>query len=326
MAEARAIVDDHLAKHASTPLRDSLELLAARLEPRSAASSLAPEALVAMLESARLAGIEEVPLTNARRFYRRPSRSATPTAAELNPLNRALVGRADLLAADESLRSILEVRKDEIAGAARPSPVSRAWARAQSRLAVASAGETGEILLELSEEILASSECDPLMRFVALEAASFAIERSGSAPESLLRGLAAWRRAVAAQGAAIIETDWLRAAFAPTAEHAAARDAALALLAAFPKIAEVRAEARETGARFERELGALAPIGVLAPAAAGEATRALGSGAFTGPVLVVGRTAGRSRLVELPCTEGRIATAAAGIPEGPVVVYRRISQ
>lgn len=326
IAECRVILDDYLAKHGSTPLRGSLLLLSRRFEPQAVAATMSPDSLLELLGTTPIAGIDEVPLVDGRRFYRRPSRSGAPSQAELNPLNRALVSRADLSAPEESLRSILEVRRDEIGGAARPNAVSRAWSRAQSRLAAATPAETGEILVGLAGEILAAKESDPLLRLSALQSAALAIERSGSASDAFLRGLAQWRRTVAAEADGVSEIDWLRAGFAPASEHAESRGAAERVLAAFPKIDEVRDESRQTSDRFARELGPLVPVGVLAPATDASGARTLGAGGYTGPVQLVRAMGSTFTLVETPCTEGRVATSGLGIPAGPVVVYRRIKQ
>ena len=75
--------------------------------------------------------------------------------------------------------------------------------------------------------------------------------------------------------------------------------------------------------RAKEEIRTLAPIGVLMPIVLDQTSRALGESCPDGPVVLVGRVSNQWKFIETVVKQNRIDANIPGIPEGPILVFRR---
>lgn len=315
------IVYDFLAKHPSSPLGESLRAIAARFDPTRAGDLWAPSRVAEQLAAARLGGLEEVPLTGGRIFYRRP-------AAGADPRNQAVENLADLLTPPERLDSILWVKREDLAGAPRVNEVSAAWGAATARMETGGAADVRPALLELLTAI-GASKADPILRLRALHDAAMIFERSGYLPQALAQPLVAWRESLRSGAQKAMTADWPRAGFEPAVNFRDARAEATAALERFPSLAGILETSRTEQVRAAGVLQPLVPFGVLAPAD-GAAPRAVVGRRESGRFHAVVRVGSGWDIVEVALRDGLVeglgdASGGTQLPKGPILIFRRLS-
>jgi hypothetical protein len=313
------VVNDFLAKHPASPLGESLRAIAARFDPTRAGDLWAPSRVGEELAAVRLAGLEEVPLTGGRIFYRRPAEGA-------DPRNQAVENLADLLTPPERLDSILWVKREDLAGAPRLNEVSKAWGEAVARLEGAGAAEVRTALVELLSAIRAAKS-EPLLRLRALHDAASIFERSGYLPQALAQPFLSWRESLRAGASRALVADWPRAGHEPEVNFRDARAEAVAALARFPDLSVVLAESRAEQERAASVLKPLAPVGVLAPAD-GAAPREVVGTRESGRFVAVVRAGTGWAFAEIALRDGvldeRADPRGQALPKGPILIFRRL--
>ena len=319
------IVYDFLAKHPSSPLGESLRAIAARFDPTRAGDLWAPSRVAEQLAAARLADLEEVPLTGGRIFYRRP-------AAGADPRNQAVENLADLLTPPERLDSILSVKREDLAGAPRLNAVSAAWGEALARMETGSAADVRPVLLGLLSAI-GKSGADPILRLRATHDAAGIFEQSGYLPQALAQPLVAWRESLRSGAQKAMTADWPRAGFEPAVNFRDARAEATAALERFPELAGILEASRAEQMRAAGILQPLVPFGVLAPAD-GAAPRAVVGRRESGRFHAVVRAGNGWSIVEVLVRDGLVdgvgdglsaASGGAQLPKGPILIFRRLA-
>ena len=315
------VVYDFLAKHPSSPLGESLRAIAARFDPTRAGDLWAPSRVGEQLAAARLAGLEEVPITGDRVFYRRP-------AAGADPRNQAVENLADLLTPPERLDSILWVKREDLAGAPRVNEVSAAWGAATARMEAGGAADVRPVLLELLTAI-GAAKADPILRLRALHDAATIFEQSGYLPQALAQPLVAWRESLRSGAQKAMTADWPRAGFEPAVNFRDARAEATAALERFPKLTGILETSRAEQVRAAGVLQPLVPFGVLAPAD-GAAPRAVVGRRESGRFHAVVRSGVGWAVVEVALQDGIVqrlgdASGDAQLPSGPILIFRRLS-
>jgi hypothetical protein len=321
-ARALEILNDFRGKFPASPFADALDGLAARLDPSSAGSVWPPDRVAMQLNATRLEDLEEVPLVNGRRFYRRSLKAA-------DPRNSAVENLGDLMADPAKLDSILSVKREEIVGKAQLNEISVAWTTARERLGSAAMSDVRAVLLDLIDAIM-TSKSDPLLRFRALQEASAVLEQGGHVPSALAQPLAAWRERLRKEARNATIADWARAGYEPEVDFRDARREAVAALEKFPNIKNMLGDARLEQARATGALQPLVPWGVLEPAA-GDAPRKVAGRRESGAFYIVQKRADRWEVAEISIQDGVAApsngTGSAAImsppPKGPVIVFRR---
>ena len=309
------LVNDYLGKFPASPFTGALKGIAARFDPTSAGSIWTPERVLQQLSAARIAELEEVPLVNDRRFYRRTLRAN-------DPRNSAVENLGDLMADPAKLDSILSVRPDEIVGKPVLNEVSVAWGDAIARLQGASVSDVRPVLLDLLVAI-AASKADPLLRLRAMRDASDILEQGGHAPTVLAGPLAAWREQLRKEARNAAVADWARAGYEPEVNFREARREAVAALARFPNLTTVLAEARAEQARAAGILQALMPWGVIEPAA-GDGARVVSARRDSGRYFIVQEAGPAWELVEITVQNGAVVRPTQ-LPKGPILVFRRLN-
>lgn len=314
-ARVLELLNDFLAKHPSSPLADAVKGVAARFDPTRAASIWPAERVAAQLAAARLADLEEVPLADGRRFYRRP-------AAGADPRNRAIENLGDLMADPDKLDSILSVKREEMAGKPAPNEVSVAWTAAVARLQGAAVSDVRPVLLDLLVAV-AASKSDPLLRLRAMREVIDVLEQSGQTPSVLSEPLKAWRSLLATSAKGAVVADWARAGYEPEVNFRDARREAAAALERFPNLTTVLADSRVEQARAAGVLQALVPWGVVEPAD-GTAPRVVSSRRDSGRFHFVAKSGTGFELVELTIKDGAVVSPTQ-LPKGPILVFRRLN-
>ncbi|MFM7261576.1 MAG: hypothetical protein ACKO3W_13335, partial [bacterium] len=313
-----------LAAHPSAPMRETLSRLANDIDPNSGAVLWSPQRVEVALAAERIAGIEEVPLSGGRRFYRRPPASANAPAIQRDPTTRALKSIADIATDPEKLSSILAVQKAEIDGKPFANPVSAAWAQAERVLAEAQSHQLRPVMLELFARILAAKEADPLFQIRALRDAVGILLQSGHADGKLRTLLEAWQRRCRDSASEALLADWIAAGYDTEAVNwrkprAQARDA----IAAFPDLATMRAEVDAESRVLGDSLAAFVPVGVADSRKGSDLARELRVSGTMDDLFVIVRRAGAWTIVPLPIADGRAGPVPADAPPGPVIIYRR---
>ena len=314
-ARVLEILNDFLAKHPASPFGDAVKGLAARFDPTRAASIWTAERVAEQLAAARLAELEEVPLVDGRRFYRRP-------AGGVDPRNRAVENLGDLMADPDKLDSILSVKREEMTGKPAPNEVSVAWAAALARLQGAAVSDVRPVLLDLLVAI-AASKSDPLLKLRALREASDILEQGGQTPVVLVEPLKAWRGMLATSAKSAVVADWARAGYEPEVNFRDARREAAGAVERFPNLATVLAESRAEQARAAGILQALVPWGVVEPAVDG-APRVVSARRDSGRFFFVAKSAAGFELTELAIKDGAVV-GPTQLPKGPILVFRRLN-
>ena len=271
--------------------------------------------MAAQLAAARLADLEEVPLADGRRFYRRP-------AAGADPRNRAIENLGDLMADPDKLDSILSVKREEMAGKPAPNEVSVAWTAAVARLQGAAVSDVRPVLLDLLVAV-AASKSDPLLRLRAMREVIDVLEQSGQTPSVLSEPLKAWRSLLATSAKGAVVADWARAGYEPEVNFRDARREAAAALERFPNLTTVLADSRVEQARAAGVLQALVPWGVVEPAD-GTAPRVVSSRRDSGRFHFVAKSGTGFELVELTIKDGAVVSPTQ-LPKGPILVFRRLN-
>jgi hypothetical protein len=313
-----------LAEHPAIPMRVALERLASDIDPNAGALLWSAQRVEIGLASERLAGIEEVPLTNGRRFYRRPPALANVPANQKNPLTRALKNLADLSTDPERLSSILEVSASEIREKPFANPVSLAWARAEGELREAQSHEVLPILINLLEGIQRAKESDVLLRFRALRDATGILAQSGHATGKFGESLGAWQAACREQAPDASTADWLAAGYDSEAVNwRKQRSQAEKAIASFPRLEAMRDEIIRESRRIADSLSELVPVGIVAAAGDDGGPRTARISGDTTELFVLTRSSSGWSVVAIEVARGKLVKAPDGMPAGPLLVYRR---
>ncbi|MEY3143959.1 MAG: hypothetical protein RLY21_2452 [Planctomycetota bacterium] len=309
------LLSDFLAKHPASPLTEAVKGVAARFDPTRAAEIWTAERVAEQLASARLADLEEVPLADGRRFYRRP-------AGGVDPRNRAVENLGDLMADPEKLDSILVVKREEMVGKPAPNEVSVAWTLALARLQGAAVSDVRPVLLDLLMAISASKS-DPILRLRAMREGCDILEQSGQMPAVLAEPLRSWRTMLANSANEAVIADWARAGYEPEVNFRTARREAAAALERFPNLTTVLAESRAEQARAAGILQALVPWGVLEPAD-GNTPRVVSARRDSGRFFFVAKSGTGFEIAELAIKDGAVVSPTQ-LPKGPILVFRRLN-
>ncbi len=320
-AAALAALQDFLARHPDSPYRQSADNLIRRVDPASAVPLWTAERVHGALVDHFYADIEEVPLRGTDAFF---YRRLAPDAR--NPMQRAIENLDDLRTQPRELNSMLLRPGEQIAGTTRPCAVSVLWVAIEREAAAADHLSVQGVLLGLLERLRTGTDGDPLLRARALRDAAVVLKQSGHAPAEALQPLDAWFAQCSTQWADALTVDWAKAAYEVPGNIRALRRDAESLIRAFPALPAIADAAREERERMRSEIRPLAPIGVLLPAASGVTVRRLGEDRPDGSVVVVVREGPRWRFVEASLVGGGIALPIAGLPDGPVLVFRRVGR
>ena len=301
----------------NSPYRTRVEELMRRIDPGAQAPIWSAERVRAALADLFYSNLEEVPLANGDRFvYRRPS------AEDRDPLHRAVENFADLVANPDRLNAFLLQGGDQLRGGTRPSPVSVAWGQLEQSLLVADPTEVQGLLLDLLERLRTMQQGELLFRARALRELATILKQSGHVPTAASQPLDDWIARCVRLWSTSLSADWALAAHAAPANIRLLRTEASAVIADFPKLAEIAETSKAERKRAKDELRPLAPIGVLLPSASAESTRELGEARPDGAVvLVVGGSAG-FRFIEGQLKGNRVEVGQE-VPAGPVLVFRR---
>lgn len=315
-------VQDHLAGHPASPHRASAEMLVRRLDPSSAVPLWSANRVSAALSDFFYSGLEEVPLRGSERFFYRRAAGSVP-----NLRQRAVENLEDLQMQPERLNGMLLDPGDEIAGTTRPCAVSDAWMSAERAASVAEEDAVQPLLLALLEKLRGGGPGDPVLRLRALRDATMILQQSGHSPNGASKLLEPWMQQCSIQWSSVLEVDWPLAAYRPPANASALRREADAAIRSFPSLLPLVDQARIERERLRAGMQAIAPIGVLLPADGVSADRVLGDGGLSDPVVVMVVSDGpKWRLSEFAVIDGRIVKQATGLPEGPVLVFRRVGK
>jgi hypothetical protein len=313
-----------LTEHPAIPMRVALERLANDIDPNAGAVLWSAQRVEVGLASERLAGIEEVPLTKGRRFYRRPSTAVDVPASQKNPLTRALKNLSYLSEDPERLSSILEVSSSEIQGKPFANPVSLAWARAERKLRESQSHEVLPILVNLLEGIEMAKESDVLLRFRALRDAAGILMQSGHATGKFGETLRAWQSECREQAPDALTADWLAAGYdSETVNWRKQRSQAEMAIASFPRLETIRDEFIRESRRIADSLAELVPIGIVAAAGEDRGTRTARISGDARELFVLTRSSGGWSIDAIEVSQGRLVKAPDGIPAGPLLIYRR---
>lgn len=320
VAAAKAVIDTYLGKHPETPLRKPIESLVARLGDVVVAKVWGPKELETALQLEALAGLERVEIfrSDGRFFYRRS------LGRDDNPRHHAIRSREDLLKEPARLGAAM-LPPGDVPGVSMPDPVSRTWAEFLDRTRVISEDEVQSTLLELVRALRQVQGSDPLLQLHAIARAVDLLREGGLVPVRLQPGLNAWRRDLAGRWRDGADIDWARVTLDPPAELQAPRSRAREAILAFPDIDASLAEDGPAKRSTSGELGRYVPVGILLMADGTGVRRFTGSERSPDVALVrsmPGRD-GMFELVEASIVDGTIDVNGLGIPDGPVLVFRR---
>jgi hypothetical protein len=315
-------VQDHLAGHPASPHRASAETLLRRLDPSAAAPLWNAGRVSAALSDFFYSGLEEVPLRgNDRYFYRRVAGNIP------NPLQRAVENLDDLPMQPERLNPMLLDPGDEITGTIRPCAVSDLWKSAERESSIAADDAVQTVLLALLEKLRSGGTGDSLLRLRALRDATAILQQSGHMPEGAAKLVDPWMQQCSIKWSNALDVDWPLAAYRPPANASALRREADGAIRAFPSLLPLVEQARLERERLRAGLQALVPAGVLLPAPDGSAERSLGEGGVSDArVVIVVPDGSKWRFAEVPVIDGRLVRQATGIPDGPILVFRRFGK
>jgi hypothetical protein len=317
-AAALQALQGFLASYPDTPYKPRVEELLRRLDPNAAQPIWSSERVRTALSEFFYADLEEVPMRGGdRMYYRRHS------DADRDPLHRAVEDLADLKMNPDRLNAKLLKPGEQLGGPVRRSAVSVAWADSIGALDAAAIDETQAQLLALIERLRGGVDGDALFRLRALRDAAEILVQSGHAPAGAVKPIEEWTARTRRTCTGVLNLDWLRAAFDPAADARDLRRRAADAVADFPSLKQIESSAKLDRERAVAELKPLAPIGVLLPAEPGAADRAMGDKQPDGPAVVIARDAGAWKFVDITVQNSRVAGKTAGLPSGPVLVFRR---
>lgn len=313
-----------LGAHPAAPMRETLTRLADDIDPNAGVALWSPQRVEVALASERLAGIEEVPVRDDRRFYRRPPNAQSASAAQKSAVTRALKTIADLSEDPEKLSSILVVTTAEITGKPFANPVSSAWSRAESSLATGQSHQVLPTMLLLFADIVSAKNCDPLLQFRALRDAAAILVQSGHVDGKLRSSLEAWQARCRNESANALAADWVAAGYdADKVNWRKARAEAASAISAFPDVSLLRADVERESQRLGDALSALVPVGVLGSRTSDNAPRFARISGSQDDLFVLARNAGSWSVVPISVDRGSLKFAPDGMPAGPVLIYRR---
>lgn len=325
-ASAQSAIDIRafIGAYPAAPMREILTRLANDIDPNAGAVLWSPQRVEVALASELLAGIEEVPVEDDRRFYRRPPTAQNASAGQKGPTTRALKSLADLSEDPERLSSILAVTSAEITGKPFVNAVSFAWSRAENSLATAQSHQVLTIMLLLFADILNAKNCDQLLRFRALHDAAEFLLQSGHVDGRLRVMLVDWQTRCRDEAANALTADWVSAGYdAEKVNWRKARAEAASAIASFPDITVMRADIERESRRLSDALSALVPVGVLAPRTTENDPRNARVSGAQEDLFVLARNAATWSVTPISIESGRLKVVPEGIPAGPVLIYRR---
>lgn len=317
-------IRDFLAAHPAAPMRQILARLANDVDPNSGATLWPPQRLEFALVTEGIAGIHEVTLSDARRFYRRPPVAANAPAIQRNPMTRALKSIADLSVDPEQLSSILAVSSDELEGGQFENPVSAAWTRAVRTLAESQSHRVLPTMLELFEATLGATGSDALLRFRSLRDAAALLVQSGHAEGKLRTALDAWQDRCRAEASEALSADWVAAGYdKDQINWRKPRAQAVAALAAFPDVAAMRADVDAESKILGDAMAAFVPVGMLGSRGTSGREREVRVSGTTDELFILVRRGADWTLVPFSIDSMRAGALPAGASDGPTLVYRR---
>ncbi len=317
-AAALQALQGFLASYPDTPYKSRVEELLRRLDPNAAQPIWPSERVRTALSEFFYADLEEVPMRGGdRMYYRRHSDT------DRDPLHRAVEDLADLKMNSDRLNAKLLKPGEQLGGPVRRSAVSVAWTDSIGALDAAPIDETQAQLLALIERLRSGVDGDALFRLRALRDAAEILVQSGHAPTAAIKQIDDWTLRTKRTATAALNADWLRSAFDPGADARDLHRRAAVAVADFPNLRQIEAAAKLDREHAVAELKPLAPIGVLLPAEPGAADRAMGDKLPDGPAVVIVRDAGAWKFVDITVQNSRVAGKTAGLPTGPVLVFRR---
>lgn len=319
-ANALQALQGFLARFPETPYQSRVAELIRRIDPAASQPIWAPSILRAALVDFFYSDIEEVPIAGADRFFYRRS-----SDVDRDPLHRAIENLADLAMNPDRLNAMLLKPGERIVGTTRKSEISSAWRQLETTLGTPSvdAGEVQGLMLDLLERLRTMPSSDVLWRARALRDLATVLRKSGQVPTAASEPLDAWFTRCDRQWQEALSVDWLRATYDAPVNARALRGSAAAAIADFPQLSQLAKAAEAERLRAKEEIRTLAPIGVLMPIVLDETSRALGRSCPDGPVVLVGRVSNQWKFIETVVKQNRIDASIPGIPEGPILVFRR---
>jgi hypothetical protein len=312
-----------VAANPDLPMRAGLEQLAGDLDPSVTPPADSPQAVAGKLASRHISGIEEVRLVDGRRFYRRPATSPNAPPIQKHPLTRAIKNEGELAIDPDRLSSILTVSEREIDGKPLANRISVAWSEAEMALTTAQSHQVTAIMLQLVQEILAAGECDVLLRFRALSAAAAVYEQSGHAKGRLREALESWRIRSRSGAANALAADWVALGYdSEEVNGRRPRSESASSIANFPDVDSARQEAE---ARLLQRLDSLAefvPAGVVGQKRETSRFRPARISPGEGVLFVMSRGSAGWTMVPVRVEHGELVDSPAGLPDGPMLIYR----
>ncbi len=319
-ANALQALQGFLASFPETPYQSRVAELIRRIDPAALQPIWARDRVRSALVDFFYSDIEEVPIAGGDRFFYRRS-----SDVDRDPLHRAIENLADLAMKPDRLNAMLLKPGERIVGTTRKSEISSAWRQLETTLGTPSvdAGEVQGLMLDLLERLRTMPSSDVLWRARALRDLATVLRQSGQVPAAASEPLNAWFTRCDRQWQEALSVDWLRATYDAPVNARVLRGSAAAAIADFPQLSQLAKAAEAERLRAKEEIRTLAPIGVLMPIVLDETSRALGESCPDGPVVLVGRVSNQWKFIETVVKQNRIDANIPGIPEGPILVFRR---
>jgi hypothetical protein len=319
-ANALQALQGFLASFPETPYQSRVAELIRRIDPAALQPIWARDRVRSALVDFFYSDIEEVPIAGGDRFFYRRS-----SDVDRDPLHRAIENLADLAMKPDRLNAMLLKPGERIVGTTRKSEISSAWRQLETTLGTPSvdAGEVQGLMLDLLERLRTMPSSDVLWRARALRDLATVLRQSGQVPTAASEPLNAWFTRCDRQWQEALSVDWLRATYDAPVNARVLRGSAAAAIADFPQLSQLAKAAEAERLRAKEEIRTLAPIGVLMPIVLDETSRALGESDADGPVVLVGRVSNQWKFIETMLKQNRIDANIPGIPEGPILVFRR---
>jgi hypothetical protein len=319
-ANALQALQGFLASFPETPYQSRVAELIRRIDPAALQPIWARDRVRSALVDFFYSDIEEVPIAGGDRFFYRRS-----SDVDRDPLHRAIENLADLAMKPDRLNAMLLKPGERIVGTTRKSEISSAWRQLETTLGTPSvdAGEVQGLMLDLLERLRTMPSSDVLWRARALRDLATVLRQSGQVPTAASEPLNAWFTRCDRQWQEALSVDWLRATYDAPVNARVLRGSAAAAIADFPQLSQLAKAAEAERLRAKEEIRTLAPIGVLMPIVLDETSRALGESYADGPVVLVGRVSNQWKFIETMLKQNRIDANIPGIPEGPILVFKR---
>ena len=319
-ANALRALQEFLASFPETPYQSRVAELIRRIDPAALQPIWARDRVRSALVDFFYSDIEEVPIAGGDRFFYRRS-----SDVDRDPLHRAIENLADLAMKPDRLNAMLLKPGERIVGTTRKSEISSAWRQLETTLGTPSvdAGEVQGLMLDLLERLRTMPSSDVLWRARALRDLATVLRQSGQVPAAASEPLNAWFTRCDRQWQEALSVDWLRATYDAPVNARVLRGSAAAAIADFPQLSQLAKAAEAERLRAKEDIRTLAPIGVLMPIVLDETSRALGESYADGPVVLVGRVSNQWKFIETMLKQNRIDANIPGIPEGPILVFRR---